>query len=45
MRLEYLYDNYGSQKLAAQTVGVTTFAEREHKLDTHTLRAGVNWHF
>jgi len=45
VRLEYLYDNYGSQTLAAQTVGVTTFAEREHKLDTHTLRAGVNWHF
>jgi outer membrane immunogenic protein len=45
VRLEYLYDNYGSQALAAQTVGVTTFAEREHKLDTHTLRAGVNWHF
>ena len=45
VRLEYLYDNYGSQALAAQTVGITTFAEREHKLDTHTLRAGVNCHF
>lgn len=45
VRLEYLYDNYGAKTLAAQTVGVTTFAERESKLDTHTLRAGVHWHF
>lgn len=45
VRLEYLYDNYGSKTLAAQTVGTTTFAERDHKLDTHTLRAGLNWHF
>jgi outer membrane immunogenic protein len=45
VRLEYLYDNYGTSTLAAQTVGVTTFTERDHKLDTHTLRAAVNWHF
>ena len=45
VRLEYLYDNYGSATLAAQTVGTTTFVEREHKLDSHTLRAAVNWHF
>jgi opacity protein-like surface antigen len=45
VRLEYLYDNYGAKTLAAQTVGTTTFAERESKLDTHTLRAGVHWHF
>ncbi|MDO9062598.1 MAG: porin family protein [Bradyrhizobium sp.] len=45
VRLEYLYDNYGSKTLAAQTFGFTTFSQREHKLDTHTLRAGVNWRF
>jgi outer membrane immunogenic protein len=45
VRLEYLYDNYGSKSLAAQTFGFTNLAEREHKLDTHTLRAGVNWRF
>jgi outer membrane immunogenic protein len=45
VRLEYLYDNYGTATLAAQTVGATTFAERDHKLDTHTLRVAVNWHF
>jgi outer membrane immunogenic protein len=45
VRLEYLYDNYGSQTLAAQTVSGVTFAERDRKLDTHTFRAGVNWRF
>jgi len=45
VRLEYLYDNYGARTLAAQTIGATTFPERESKLDTHTLRAGVHWHF
>ncbi len=45
VRLEYLYDNYGSKTLPAQTFGFNTFSEREHKLDTHTLRAGVNWRF
>jgi opacity protein-like surface antigen len=45
VRLEYLYDNYGTKTLPAQNVGGVTFAEREHKLDTHTLRAGVNWRF
>lgn len=44
-RLEYLYDNYGSTTLGAQTVGNVAFAERAHKLDTHTLRAGLNWRF
>ena len=45
VRLEYIYDNYGSKTLSAQTIGATTFTERESKLDTHTLRAGVYWHF
>jgi opacity protein-like surface antigen len=45
VRLEYLYDNYGIKTLPAQSVGGMTFAEREHKLDTHTLRAGVTWRF
>lgn len=45
VRLEYLYDNYGAKTLPAQTVGATTFAERESKLDSHTLRAGAHWHF
>ncbi len=45
VRLEYIYDNYGSTTLSAQTVGATTFAARDFKLDTHTLRAGVYWHF
>lgn len=45
VRLEYLYDNYGASTLAAQTVGATTFPSRESKLDSHTLRAGVHWHF
>jgi len=45
VRLEYLYDNYGAKTLATQTVGATTFAERESKLDSHTLRAGAHWHF
>lgn len=45
VRLEYLYDNYGTKTMPAQSVGGVTFAEREHKLDTHTLRAGVNWRF
>ena len=45
VRLEYLYDNYGTRTLAAQSFGFTNFSEREHKLDTHTLRAGVNWRF
>jgi outer membrane immunogenic protein len=45
IRLEYLYDNYGTETLAAQTFGFTTFPTRDHKLDTHTLRAGVNWRF
>lgn len=45
VRLEYLYDNYGTRTLAAQTVGATTFPSRESKLDSHTLRAGVHWHF
>ncbi|MBC7580571.1 MAG: porin family protein [Tardiphaga sp.] len=45
VRLEYLYDNYGTTTLAAQTVGNVAFAERAHTLDTHTLRAGVNWRF
>jgi opacity protein-like surface antigen len=44
-RLEYLYDNYGTTTLAAQSFDNVAFAEREHKLDTHTLRAGVNWRF
>ncbi|HEY8337762.1 MAG TPA: outer membrane beta-barrel protein [Tardiphaga sp.] len=44
-RLEYLYDNYGTTTLAAQTVGNVTFAEREHKLDSHTFRTGMNWRF
>ena len=45
VRLEYLYDNYGSKMLGAQTVGVTAFGERESRLDTHTVRAGVYWRF
>ncbi|WP_157284910.1 outer membrane protein [Bradyrhizobium yuanmingense] len=45
VRLEYLYDNYGSKTLAAQTVGATTFGARESRLDTHTVRAGVYWRF
>jgi outer membrane immunogenic protein len=45
VRLEYLYDNYGASTLAAQTIGATTFPSRESKLDSHTLRAGVHWHF
>ena len=44
-RLEYLYDNYGTNTLAAQTVGAVSFAARDHKLDSHTLRAGVSWRF
>lgn len=44
-RLEYIYDNYGTTMLGAQTVGVTTFTARDSALDTHTLRAGVYWHF
>ena len=45
VRLEYLYDNYGTETLAAQTFGFTTFVARDHKLDTHTVRVGVNWRF
>jgi outer membrane immunogenic protein len=45
VRLEYLYDNYGAWTLAAQNVGATAFPSRESKLDSHTLRAGVYWHF
>ncbi|MBR0773943.1 porin family protein [Bradyrhizobium diazoefficiens] len=45
VRLEYLYDNYGSKTLAAQTIGTTAFGARESRLDTHTLRAGVYWRF
>jgi len=45
VRLEYLYDNYGAETQPAQSVGGVVFAEREHKLETHTLRAGVNWRF
>lgn len=45
VRLEYLYDNYGARTLAAQTVGATAFPSRESRLDSHTLRAGVHWHF
>lgn len=45
LRLEYVYDNYGSKTLGAQTIGVTTFGARDSKLDTHTLRGGVYWHF
>jgi len=45
VRLEYLYDNYGSTTLGAQTIGAVTFAERDSRLDSHTVRAGVNWHF
>jgi opacity protein-like surface antigen len=45
VRLEYLYDNYGTETLPAQTVNGVTFAERDHKIDAHTLRAGVNWRF
>ncbi len=45
IRLEYLYDNYGTETLPAQTFGFTTFPTRDHKIDTHTLRAGVNWRF
>lgn len=45
VRLEYIYDNYGSTTLDAQTIGATAFGARESKLDTHTLRAGVYWHF
>ena len=45
VRLEYLYDNYGSKILGAQTVGAAAFGERESRLDTHTLRAGVYWRF
>lgn len=45
LRLEYLYDNYGSKTLGAQTVGATAFGERESRLDTHTVRAGVYWRF
>ncbi|WKA28640.1 outer membrane protein [Bradyrhizobium roseum] len=45
VRLEYLYDNYGTRTLATQTLGATTFPSRESKLDSHTLRAGVHWHF
>lgn len=45
LRLEYLYDNYGTTALGTQTVGAVTFAEREHKLDNHTLRAAVNVRF
>jgi opacity protein-like surface antigen len=45
VRMEYLYDNYGTRTLAAQTVGATAFPSRESKLDSHTLRAGVYWRF
>ncbi len=45
VRVEYLYDHYGTDNLEAQTVGATTFAARDHKLDSHTLRAGLNWRF
>jgi outer membrane immunogenic protein len=45
VRLEYLYDNFGTKTLPLQTVGAVTFAARDHTLDTHTLRAGVNWRF
>ena len=45
VRLEYLYDNYGAKTLAAQTVGSIAFPSRDSKLDSHTLRAGVHWHF
>lgn len=45
VRLEYLYDNYGTKTLGAQTVGLTAFGERESRLDTHTVRAGVYWRF
>lgn len=45
LRLEYLYDNYGATTGGAQSVGTVNFAERDHKLDSHTLRTGINWHF
>jgi len=45
LRVEYLYDNYGTRSLGAQTVGAVTFADRDHKLDSHTLRGAVNWRF
>jgi opacity protein-like surface antigen len=45
IRLEYIYDNYGSKTLAAQSIGATTFGERESRLDTHTLRTGIFWRF
>jgi opacity protein-like surface antigen len=45
LRLEYLYDNYGTTTLSAQTVGAVVFPEREHKLDTHTMRAALNMRF
>jgi len=45
VRLEYIYDNYGTETLAAQTVGAFTFPEREHKLDSHTVRGAVSFKF
>lgn len=45
VRLEYLYDNYGTKTLAAQDVGATAFPSRDSKLDSHTLRAGIHWRF
>ncbi|MBI5129936.1 MAG: porin family protein [Rhodopseudomonas palustris] len=45
VRLEYLYDNYGTTTLGAQTVGAVNFGERDAKLDAHTVRAGLNLHF
>jgi opacity protein-like surface antigen len=45
LRVEYLYDNYGTSTLPAQTVGPVTFPEREHKLDSHTIRAAASWRF
>ncbi|WP_022723181.1 outer membrane protein [Rhodopseudomonas sp. B29] len=45
VRVEYIYDNYGKTSLGAQSIGAVTFADRDSKLDTHTLRAGLGWKF
>jgi len=45
LRFEYLYDNFGTQSLGAQTAGAVAFSDRDHKLDSHTLRGAVSWRF
>ena len=45
VRLEYIYDNYGTTSLGAQTIGAVNFPARDSKLDAHTLRAGLALQF